>query len=121
MSFRRGMKKIRPEWKCKKCDTSLQSCGCDVCTFRKSYCSFCDNHPRKRYYRTRAMVKKNKTDITRIVCPSCQTNFNIQDMVRYIICHTCNFVMCPNCSEWISGGEDALNNHYYLDYCKLTE
>jgi len=55
------------------------------------------------------------------ICPKCQTDRYIDDMVRYLICDNCNAVRCPGCLEWINGGEDGLINHYYLKGCRLIE
>jgi len=63
----------------------------------------------------------NERDTTQIICPSCESNIFIEDMVRFFICNKCNFVKCPGCDEWVSGGEDGLNYHYYADGCRLKK
>jgi len=53
----------------------------------------------------------------KLVCPKCQSEHYIQDMIRYVICDLCNMIKCPNCQEWVNEGIDGLNNHYYVETC----
>jgi len=63
----------------------------------------------------------NELDDLKEVCPSCQTDLFIEDMIRYVICDRCEYIKCPKCDEWFSGGMDGLAYHYYFKGCRLIE
>ena len=60
-------------------------------------------------------------------CPKCQTMKYVEDEGRYLVCSRCGAVKCPGCYEWIMGlydgymgSIDALDVHYYLKKCLVT-